>query len=162
MNNEQLNTQIDELWAQTKAGNLPREQRFEAIEGLTEEYATANGKRPPAHILDRLATLCLYEEMSDKRKNKMQAEESPVMSGNQYRRRKEGKHVRSELATGEVSMKRASEYGTDMRNYSEPTRRKLTTDEALILDQKLPLSEAQAERYAEQAKNSEVIVSYVN
>ncbi|PAE09693.1 hypothetical protein CHI02_23875, partial [Niallia circulans] len=90
MNNEQLNAQIDALWAHTKAGNLPRGARFEAIERLTEEYVAANGKRPPAHILDRLATLCLYEEMTDKRKNKMQAEESPVMSGNQYRRRKEG------------------------------------------------------------------------
>lgn len=161
MNNIQLNERINELWTRTKAEELPREERFVAIETLTEEYFAATGKRPDVGALDRLATLCLYEELTDNRSNKMREEENPVMSDNQYRRRKEGKHVRSELSSGEVTMKRASEYGTDMRFYGDPKRRQLSTDEAIRMDTALPLDSTNAERYIEQARNGMVVVSHV-
>lgn len=100
MNNEQLNAQIDELWAQTKAGNLPRGARFEAIERLTDGYISANRKRPPVNALDRLATLCLYEEVSDINPHKVMHEEDPVLSMYQSKRRKHRELDVSNLQTG--------------------------------------------------------------
>lgn len=112
MNNEQFNAQIDELWAQTKAGNLPRGARFEAIERLTEEYAAANGKRPPVNALDRLATLCLYEEITDPNEHKMTHEDEPVLSDRQYDRRKKREWWREEIEIGpaHITGKRATTF----------------------------------------------------
>ncbi|MDF1510790.1 hypothetical protein PZE06_21890 [Robertmurraya sp. DFI.2.37] len=80
-----LNERIDELYAQTKAGNLPREHRFLAIEALTDEYVAATGKRPEREQLDRLATLCLYEEVTDDTPWKTRNTERPIHSERQRR-----------------------------------------------------------------------------
>lgn len=160
MTNEELNARINELWTATKRGELPRQARFDAIERLTDEYIEATDRRLDPAMLDRLATLCLYEEVTDNRSNKMKTEDLPIMSGNQYRRRKEGKHVRSELAAGEVTLKRAQEYGTDNRNYRYPNRRKLSTEEALSMDRMLPRDKEAAKRYLKESANGKVIVSY--
>lgn len=85
MNNAQFNERVNELWAQTKAGNLPRPSRFGAIEALTEEYYAANGKMPDAGALDRLATLCLYEEVTDDTPWKTQNTEYPIHSEEQQK-----------------------------------------------------------------------------
>lgn len=87
MTNEELNERINELWAQTKAGKLPRQARFAAIEQLTEEYIAANGRRPDPAMLDRLATLCLYEEVTDHHPDKMTRDEYPIMSDTQEEER---------------------------------------------------------------------------
>lgn len=109
-----MNDKINELWAQTKAGKLPREERFKTIEALTDKYIEATGERPdPAH-LDRLATLCLYEEVTDGRLNKMEVEEHPIMSDRQRERRH----------NSETSEKLAREYAIDGRSYALPTRRR--------------------------------------
>lgn len=109
----EFNAKIDELWTQTKAGQLPREERFVAIERLTYEYITATGKRPEPAQLDRLATLCLYEEVTDGRLNKMEVEEHPILSDRQQERRH----------GSEASEKWAKEFGVDGRNHRSPTRR---------------------------------------
>lgn len=80
MNFEQFNALIDELWTQTKAGKLQRADRFAAIERLANEYIAATGKRPETEQLDRLATLCLYEETSDKTPYKIANDEYPIMN----------------------------------------------------------------------------------
>ncbi|MDQ0154931.1 hypothetical protein [Robertmurraya andreesenii] len=80
-----LNERIDELWTQTKAGNLPREQRFKAIEALTDEYVVTVGQRPDHTQLDRLATLCLYEEVTDATPWKTRNTERPIHSDRQRR-----------------------------------------------------------------------------
>lgn len=113
MNNAEFNAKIDELWAQTKTGNLPREARFAAIERLTDEYITATGKRPEPAQIDRLATLCLYEEVTDGRLNKMEVEERPILSDRQQERRH----------GSEASEKWAQDYGVDGRNHRPSTRR---------------------------------------
>lgn len=88
MNNEQFNERVNGLWAHTKAGNLPRHSRFEAIEALTEEYFAANGRMPEVGALDRLATLCLYEEMTDKTPYKIANTEYPTMNSRMYDERR--------------------------------------------------------------------------
>lgn len=84
MNNEQtivsFNERINELWTATKRGELPRQARFAAIERLANEYIAATGKRPESEQLDRLATLCLYEETSDKTPYKIANDEYPIMN----------------------------------------------------------------------------------
>ena len=112
MTSEQFNESIDELWMQTKAGKLPRAERFEAIEALTDEYITARGKRPEPAALDRLATLCLYEEITDPHPDKMTRDEMPILSGSQEDERKKD----------EVSQVWAESVGTDGRDYAKPTR----------------------------------------
>jgi hypothetical protein len=79
MNFEQLNARINELWTQTKAGKLPRADRFAAIERLTDEYIAATGRRPDPAQLDRLATLCLYDEITDSTPYRIQNTEYPIM-----------------------------------------------------------------------------------
>ncbi len=83
MTNEELNARINELWAATKRGELPRQARFAAIEQLTEEYIEATGKRPEPEQLDRLASLCLHEELTDSTPWKTQNTEYPIHSARQ-------------------------------------------------------------------------------
>lgn len=85
MNSEKFNERVNELWAQTKAGNLTRQARFKAIEALTEEYYAANGKMPDAGELDRLSSLCLYEELTDDTPWKTRNTEYPIHSEEQQR-----------------------------------------------------------------------------
>lgn len=118
MNNELFNDKINELWAQTKAGNLPRPARFEAVEALTEEYYAVNGKMPDAGALDRMATLCLYEEVTDPHPDKMARDEYPIMSATQEEERHKD----------EISEVWSESVGTDGRDYAKQTgeyRRKL-------------------------------------
>lgn len=112
MTNAEFNEQINELWAQTKAGNLPRDARFKAIESLTDEYVEATGKRPDSGALDRLATLCLYEEVTDDDRMKVRNNEAPIMSDRQIERRE----------ADQVSFTMAEEVGTDGRDYRSQTR----------------------------------------
>ncbi len=88
MTNEELNAKINELWAATKRGDLPRQARFAAIEQLTEEYIEATGRRPDPAMLDRLATLCLYEEVTDDTPYKIQNTEYPIMGDRMFEERK--------------------------------------------------------------------------
>jgi hypothetical protein len=87
MNSTQFNERINELWSLTKTGKLPRVERFKAVEDLTDEYINARGKRPEPAQLDRLATLCLYEEVTDPFPDKMARDEYPIMSADQAERR---------------------------------------------------------------------------
>ncbi|MEH7521702.1 hypothetical protein V7149_00245 [Bacillus sp. JJ1503] len=112
MTSNEFNSKIDELWSQTKAGNLPREERFAAIEALTVEYVSATGKRPDPAQLDRLATLCLYEELTDPHPDKMARDEYPIMSDSQEEERHKD----------EVSLTWAESVGTDGRDYAKQTR----------------------------------------
>ncbi|MDH5159840.1 hypothetical protein [Heyndrickxia oleronia] len=114
-----INERIDELWTQTKRNKLPREQRFKAIEALTDEYIAVTGKRPEPAALDRLATLCLYEEVTDSDRMKSRNNEHPILSDDQYARRTEGKYNGNGV---EVSIGAASNHGVDGNNHAKPTR----------------------------------------
>lgn len=125
MNGTTFNTKIDELWTKTKTGELRnRQARFAAIERLTDDYISATGKRPEPAQLDRLATLCLYEEMTDTDRMKMRNNEFPIMSDEQYARRTMGKHKRADdNASVEVSFTAAATVGVDGANYRQPKRK---------------------------------------
>jgi hypothetical protein len=114
LTNNEFKTAVDNLWARTKSGELSdRKARFHAIEDLTERYFAVNGKHPEGGQLDRLATLCLYEEVTDKNEHKIAHNEYPIMSDRQLERRNDD----------EVSFTAASSIGTDMRDYRKPTRK---------------------------------------
>jgi len=126
MNFEQFNARINELWTQTKAGKLPRAERFAAIERLTDEYIAATGRRPDPAQLDRLATLCLYEEVSDSTPWKTRNTEYPVHSDRQ----------REEIERHEVGMAPLEYVASDGRKHEKPTRRKRSKAENAYMDRK--------------------------
>lgn len=121
MTKEELHEAITVLYERTKVGALEREERIVAIIDLLASYDGT----PPATALERLSDLILYEELSDARRNKMSAEEYPIMSENQENRRKDARHVRKrpEGAGREVSLREASSVDIGGRNYRRPVRK---------------------------------------
>ncbi|MFW0909634.1 hypothetical protein [Bacillus altitudinis] len=121
MTKEELHEAITDIYERTKAGAIEREERIGEIEAL---LATYDGT-PPANALERLSDLVLYEELSDMRRNKMTAEEYPIMSENQENRRKDARHVRKrpEGAGREVPLSEASSVDIGGRNYRRPVRK---------------------------------------
>jgi ribosomal protein L17 len=117
---------VDELFARAKRGDLAdRAERMALIDELIESYIAATGQRPDNVQLDRLATLCLREELTDRHPDKMSREEFPIMSDEQYVRRKTGLNRKKDgRGIIETSFKLAEEYGADGRNYRRPKRKK--------------------------------------
>jgi hypothetical protein len=102
-----------------------RTKRIALIDELIESYIAATDQRPDSVQLDRLATLCLREELTDRHPDKMSREEFPIMSDEQYVRRKTGLNRKKDgRGIIETSFKLAEEYGTDGRNYRRPKRKK--------------------------------------
>lgn len=130
-----FNERVNELWTKTRAKLLPRSERFKTIESLTEEYFESRGKMPNADVLDRLSTLCLYEEISDDTAWKSRQSEYPFLSDEQMARRKEGVHQRkNEAGQREVDLKKAISVGTDGRDQRRPTRRERSDNENIYVD----------------------------
>jgi hypothetical protein len=161
---------IDVLFTYAKLGDLAdRTKRMSLIDELIESYIAATGHRPDSVQLDRLATLCLYEEITDNHPDKMTREEYPIMSEEQYARRTEGKHVKrtdkngnKRPNTSEIPLKAAYDYGTDGRNYRTPKRRRLSTNEALELDRKRSRNKEREKRYKEFIKPGKVEVKRID
>jgi hypothetical protein len=166
----QFKTYVDELFAATKRGeHANRQKRMTVIHELIDAYIAATGERPDSTQLDRLATLCLYEEITDNHPDKMAREEYPIMSEEQYARRTEGKHVKrtdkngnKRPNTSEIPLKAAYDYGTDGRNYRTPKRRRLSTNEALELDRKRSRNKEREKRYKEFIKPGKVEVKRID
>lgn len=113
MTYEEFERVVDELWQRTKNGELrDRQARFTEIERVIDKYIAKYGQRPNQRLLDRLATLCLYEEVTDKDRLKMRNNEYPIMSERQEERRDE------EL----VSQAWSRNIGADGRDYQRQTR----------------------------------------
>ena len=113
MTNQQFAQEIDGLFTKVKAGGLDdRQARFDEVEALTERYFAANDEMPPAPLLDRLATLCLREELTDTDRMKSRNNEYPFHSEHQTERRKRE----------EISQTWAREVGQDGRDYRPKTR----------------------------------------
>lgn len=92
---EELKAAIKDIRKRTKAGVLPLEQRMSFIEQATTQYAVehakaydiavASGKIPPinykdVHLLQELADLVLYEDLTDATPYKIHNTEYPFMN----------------------------------------------------------------------------------
>jgi hypothetical protein len=134
-------TIIDDLFARAKRGEpelADRQSRMQLIEALTNAYITQTGERPDHTQLDRLATLILREELTDKDRMKMRKNEYPIMSDEQLARRQEGKHKRDEDGIYvEVPLSVANNIGIDGRDYSVPKRRKRSEREIEKIERNL-------------------------
>jgi hypothetical protein len=134
-------TLIDDLFARAKRGEpelADRSKRMKLVEDLTEAYITQTGERPDHAQLDRLATLILREELTDKDRMKMRKNEYPIMSDEQLARRQEGKHKRDEDGIYvEVPLSVANNIGIDGRDYGLPKRRKRSEREIEKIERNL-------------------------
>lgn len=124
----ELHKEITALQRLTKKGKLPRDLRLVKIEQLAEEYFSRTGEMPDAKALQRLEDLCIYEELTDSRPDKMALEEYPIMSDYQLARRQHGMHRKKAKEDDipvrmEVPFSWAANYGADGKNYSYPYRR---------------------------------------
>lgn len=102
---------VDTLFA--TALELDRQDRIQLVDSLTETYVITTGKTPDGVQLDRLASFILKDELADKRKNKMQAEEYPLLSERQ-RETRERSEADFKVAEGV--------YGSDKRKHGRGTR----------------------------------------
>jgi hypothetical protein len=123
----QLHEDITKLQAETKRGELPREVRLVKIETLTEEYFAKASEMPDSVALERLADLCLYEELTDSNEHKISQTEYPFLSERQFDRR-DSREVKS--ATG------MDGNAADGRKHGVPTRRQRTEYENRLVDKK--------------------------
>jgi hypothetical protein len=123
---------VDELFTYVKVTGryagydlADRAERMQLIDELIESYIAATGQRPDSVQLDRLATLCLREELTDSDPHKMKRDEFPLLNDDQYIRRKTGLHRKKDgRGVMETSFKLAAEIGTDGKNYRKPKRKK--------------------------------------
>jgi hypothetical protein len=153
-----LHEAITELQKATKRGELPREVRLVKIEALTEEYFAKTGEMPDAVSLERLANLCLHEELTDSDRMKTRNNEYPFLSETQLARRQEGLHARGGTS-GEVPLSAADSIGTDGKSYGVPTRRERNSRENRFVDKEAKIrNKERKHRYAEFTKVQPVIV----
>jgi hypothetical protein len=120
----QLHESITQLQAATKRGEMPREVRLGKIEELTEAYFAATGEMPDSVALERLANLCLHEELTDSHPDKVSRTEYPFFSDHQF----------EERYKSEASFKLAEERGVDGRDYKPPVRRVRTNKDNRFVD----------------------------
>jgi hypothetical protein len=122
-----LHESITDLQQATKRGVLSRERRFEYIEAITEEYFRLTGDMPDALALERLADLCLYEELTDPNIHKVAHTEYPFLSEHQFDRRDS-----RESSVGDAIDNSAN----DGRRHTKPTRRARSEYENSFVDKK--------------------------
>lgn len=146
-----LHEEITNLQQATKRGEMPRELRLVKIEQLTEEYFAKTGAFPDEVALERLADLCLYEDLTNPSLTKMQDEEYPFLSERQFDRRDS-----KEIATGEKAM---GMNAADGQKHGIPERRKRTDYENKFVDKKAKSRNLERKRkYTEFTKVQPVIV----
>jgi hypothetical protein len=123
----QLHENITELQQATRRGELPREVRLVKIDALIEDYFAETGEMPDAVALERLADLCLFEDLNNPSLTKMQDEEYPIMSERQFDRR-ESREVKS---ANDMDGNAA-----DGQKHGKPSRRERTAYENRFVDKK--------------------------
>lgn len=144
----QLHEAITKLQAATKRGEVPREARLVNIEELTEMYREATGEWPDSVALERLADLCLYEELTDNDRMKVRNNEYPFFSETQFEERRRS----------EASFKLSEEQGVDGRNYKPPGRRERTNREIKFLNKHAKIrNKERKQRYHEFTRVQPVI-----
>lgn len=122
---------VDELFIYAKVAGryadydlADRAERMALIDELIESYIAATGQRPDSVQLDRLATLCLREELTDDTPYKVRNTEYPISSERQE----------LEYMKKRVPIEVAENYATDGENWNAPRRRKRSKAENAYMD----------------------------
>jgi hypothetical protein len=148
-----LHEDITQLQQATKRGELPREVRLVKIDELTEEYFTRTGAVPDAIALERLADLCLYEEITDNDRMKVRNNEYPFFSETQFEERRKS----------ETSFKLSEEQGVDGRNYKPPGRRDRSNREIKFMDKNAKIrNKERKQKYHDFTKMQPVIIHKID
>lgn len=183
--NIELHEQTEAIRKQTRAGEITREERFAKLDVISTQYAVAhaalNDKKlaeakakaeekkkkvvlpplnlPDAQALDRLADLCLDEEIYDTDPHKANKLEYPFLSEYQLARRRDGSHTgKVKGQQGESPMEAATTFGHDMRDHKPPVRRKRSTYENIWTDERAKIRNAERRRkYNDFIKPGDVI-----
>ena len=128
--------------ADVHAVSIPPNKRIESADAIVEQYVEANGERPPASVLSRLATYLDLDNTTDGNPHKASAEEYPILSDNQLKRRRDRELSLSNVYTGDedVTIGRYTDHdGIKRRIYDYMTPKK---DNALIPTSYLDLYDA--------------------
>lgn len=138
-----------------------RSKRMVVIERLIEEYVAQTGRHPDGKHLERLTDAILYEELTDSHPDKMTRNEYPIMSDTQLARRREGKQVKKDGRNkGEVPLNAAKYFGSDLRNYREPVRKGLSTQEAINVDNKTKSRNKERQRVYREFTKTQPVTTY--
>jgi len=84
---EQANEYVDILFALAKKKDSTPAERIERVEVLTESYFDRVGMHADGPVLERLASLILYDEITDPDVHKVSHNEAPILSERQQFRR---------------------------------------------------------------------------
>jgi hypothetical protein len=148
-----LHESITDLQQATKRGVLSRERRFEYIEAITEEYFRLTGEMPDATALERLADLCLYEELTDSDRMKVRNNEYPILSEYQFDRRD------NVVSTVGDDIENSP---SDGRKHLKPTRRTRSDYENKFVNKKAKIrNKERKQAYTEFTKVQPVIVNEI-
>lgn len=112
---DQFSEYVSLLFYLAKRSKTTPEQRIDRVKVMTDSYVEHTGLRPDHPQLDRLATLILRDELTDKDRMKSRNNEYPILSDDQLERRQ----------SEEVSLVLAMEVGSDGRDYRPQTRQNL-------------------------------------
>jgi hypothetical protein len=146
-----LHEDITELQKATKRGELPREVRLVKIEQLTEGYYAKTGEMPDGVALERLADLCLYEELTDPNIHKVAHNEYPFLSEHQFDRRDN-----RESAVGDALDNSAS----DGRRHTKPTRRSRSDYENRLVDKKAKIRNKERKKVYNEFTKVHPVITY--
>jgi hypothetical protein len=102
-----------------------RDLRMETVQILIDDYVDQTGERPKNRDLTRLGHYILSEELKDKRPNKVQEEEHPILSNSQVIRR-QANEAGFDYAEMFISQ--------DGKDFNASTRRKRTKYENMFVD----------------------------
>jgi hypothetical protein len=159
---EQIHEDITQLQQATKRGEMPREVRLGRLGALAEEYFAKAGEMPDGVALERMADLCLWEELTDNDRMKVRNNEYPFFSETQLARRQEGVHARSGTS-GEVPLSAAESIGTDGKSYAVPTRRERNSRENRFVDKEAKIrNKERKHNYTEFTKVQPVITHKID
>lgn len=162
---EELHANIDELRSLVKSGELDTKQTIERVQVLTDQYVEHTGERPDTGALERMATLILDEDLTNKDRMKSRSEEYPVLSETQEARRKTGAHARrgSSRELSDTLTKEVGSDGVDYRPQTRDTKRKMREVTRTQLQDKYARSRNKERRrkYREFTKRQPVITYYL-
>jgi hypothetical protein len=146
-----LHEDITQLQTATKRGEMPREVRLGRIEELAEDYYAKAGEMPDSTALERMADLCLYEELTDTDRMKVRNNEYPILSEYQFDRRDNVVSVVGDDIENSPS---------DGRRHLKPTRRVRTDYENKFVNKKARIRNKDRKKaYHEFTKIQPVVVN---